>query len=129
MPSQTWNIEKVAQPVYVEYSARDSIDYQVAIPAGSTTKVAPLTADTEEKIPTYYGNTILVAWETTIVAGNIIIRKYHNAGQSFIDEVFAIAAATKGIARSVTPLECCEVYVQNNDIAAKTAKVTVMCRA
>lgn len=128
MPSQTWNITKVAQPVYVEYSARDSIDFLVVVPKKSTVRVAPLTADLEERIPTYFANSIIVAWEVT-EKSNIIIRKYHNAGQSYVDESFATGAATKGVAKSTTPLECCVIYVENTSNNDETVKVTVMCRA
>jgi hypothetical protein len=130
VPALTWNIQKVAQPVFVEYSARDTINFLVAAPGGGvTTRIAPLAADLQEKIPTGFARNVLIAWNTTIVAGNIILRKYHNAGLAFVDEAFAIGAVANGVASSILPLECAEVYVQNNDVGAGTIRVTVIARA
>ena len=125
MPAQTWNIQKVSQPVFVEYSARDSIDYFVTVAAGVNVRLAPLTTDLEEKIPTLYANSMVIGFDSTFV-GTVFIRKFMNAGMIFVDEVFAIGIG-QGTVRSISLLECAEVWA-NGGAAGGTIRVTALAR-
>lgn len=127
MPAETWNIQKVSQPVFVEYSSRNSLNFFVPTAIGVPTLIAPINPiDAQEKIPTLFARAMNVAYETTAVT-TITIRKYHLAGLAFVDETFLVGIGS-GVVTSTTLLECAEIYATNT-VAIGVIRVTAMARA
>jgi hypothetical protein len=97
--------------VYSDYSDRDGDLYVTVAPSG-TTLLVPL-------IPTIFARNIIVAAFCTGSAVNatIIFRKYFMAGNTYVDETFALVNGVQTVFSSTSPLEEVEIYLQNNDPA------------
>jgi len=101
--------------------------YSIDPTTNSTTVpvAAAATVQVISKQPTHNTRHITLGIESTF-AGNVIIRKYFNAGNNFADEIVAIGIGTTVVTTS-SPLEEAEIRIQSGG-AAGTVIVTMMAR-
>lgn len=112
-------VQHVMQVAFTAYSINPA-DNSTIIPVGAGATVRVI-----ERQPTHNSRQVVLAVDSSF-AGNVILRKYFNAGSSFADEITAIGIGTT-VVTSTSPLEEAEVRVQSGGVAG-TVHVTMMAR-